>query len=154
MKELYTEIEINASPAKVWKILTDFEKYPEWNPFILYLRGKPEPGTKFEVSLRNPGSKPITFHPKWLIVNKNEELRWLGVLFIAGLFDGEHVFELKELSPGKTLFIQKEKFKGLLVPFLWRDLNLKTRKGFEQMNQKLKELAEEEIDSPQSENLK
>ena len=144
MKELYTEIEINASPEKIWKILTDFSKYPEWNPFIMYLRGKPEPGTKFEVTLKNPGSKPITFNPKWLIVKPAEELRWLGIMFIAGIFDGEHIFELKEVSPGKTKFIQREKFKGLLVSFLWNQLDTKTRQGFKEMNEKLKELAEKE----------
>lgn len=34
MKELFTEIEIKATPESVWQLLTDFEKYPEWNPFI------------------------------------------------------------------------------------------------------------------------
>ena len=39
MKELKTTIEINASPAKVWEVLLDFEKYPDWNPFIKNIRG-------------------------------------------------------------------------------------------------------------------
>ena len=34
MKEIKTEIIINSKPEKVWNILTNFEKYPEWNPFI------------------------------------------------------------------------------------------------------------------------
>jgi hypothetical protein len=29
-----TEIDITGSSALVWKVLTRFEKYPEWNPFI------------------------------------------------------------------------------------------------------------------------
>src|SRR5208337_3854746 len=34
MKEIHTEIEINAPAEKVWKVLTDFAAYPEWNPFV------------------------------------------------------------------------------------------------------------------------
>jgi uncharacterized protein YndB with AHSA1/START domain len=34
MKEIYTEIEINASAEEVWHVLTDFGAYPEWNLFL------------------------------------------------------------------------------------------------------------------------
>jgi hypothetical protein len=34
MKELHTEIEINASAERVWRVLTDFAAYPKWNPFV------------------------------------------------------------------------------------------------------------------------
>ena len=33
MKEIKTEI-IDTKPEKVWEVLTDFENYPTWNPFI------------------------------------------------------------------------------------------------------------------------
>ena len=33
-KEIKTEILINATPEKVWSILTSFDNYPNWNPFI------------------------------------------------------------------------------------------------------------------------
>jgi uncharacterized protein YndB with AHSA1/START domain len=32
MRELRDEIEIEATPERVWEILTDFAAYPEWNP--------------------------------------------------------------------------------------------------------------------------
>jgi uncharacterized protein YndB with AHSA1/START domain len=34
MKELRTEIEIQATPDKVWQVLTSLDKYPEWNPLV------------------------------------------------------------------------------------------------------------------------
>jgi len=43
---------------------------------------------------------------------------------------------------GKTTFIQRENFSGLLVPLIWKQMNTKTIKGFEMMNRSLKERAE------------
>ena len=40
MREFRTEIEINATPDKVWDVLMDFDSYPEWNPFMQSASGK------------------------------------------------------------------------------------------------------------------
>ena len=40
-------------------------------------------------------------------------------------------------------FVQREIFSGLLVPLFAKDLNTKTKQGFEAMNQALKQLAEQ-----------
>lgn len=40
MKELKTELEINASPSEVWKLLSDFEQWPTWNPIVNKVIGK------------------------------------------------------------------------------------------------------------------
>jgi hypothetical protein len=144
MKSLETEIVINAPTQQVWSILTDFEKYPEWNPFIKGFKGEVKEGAKFTVTLQPANSKPMTFHPKCLVLKKNREFRWLGHLFLKGLFDGEHIFELKEIKKGTTTkFIQRENFRGMLVPLLWKNLETNTRNGFVEMNNSLKKRAEE-----------
>ena len=38
---LHSEIMIDASARRVWAILTDFEAYPTWNPFIRRIAGQP-----------------------------------------------------------------------------------------------------------------
>ncbi|MFC2087064.1 SRPBCC domain-containing protein [Bacteroidota bacterium] len=84
----------------------------------------------------------MIFKPRGLKFSVNKEFRWLGHLFFPGIFDGEHIFELIEVDNNSTRFIQRENFSGILVPFLWKQLNTKTRKGFELMNDKIKEMAE------------
>ena len=142
MKHLKTEIIINAPAEKVWGIFIDNQKYPEWNPFIISVDKEYKEGEKLSVTLSQPDSKPMTFKPKCLKLEHKKELRWLGHLFIPGLFDGEHIFELERLDDGSTRFIQREEVRGILASLFWKMLDTKTRKGFEMMNEKLKELAE------------
>ena len=44
MKRLHSEVLIDASPAEVWAILTDFSGYHEWNPFLVEASGVPREG--------------------------------------------------------------------------------------------------------------
>jgi len=142
MKEIKTEIIINASPDKIWKVLTDFKAYPEWNPFIKEIQGEVFEGSVFKVRMQPLGSSAMTFKPVCLSYTENVEFSWLGKLFMNGVFDGKHVFELMALEDGRTKFIQREEFKGFLVPLFWKKLDINTRWSFEMMNDKLKETVE------------
>ncbi len=62
----------------------------------------------------------------------------------AAVFDGEHSFQLSSITDGGTHFVQREQFRGLLVPLLWDSISTNTKRGFEAMNAALKERAEAE----------
>ena len=141
-KEIKTEILIHATPEKVWVLLTDFDNYKNWNPFIPSITGEVAVGNTITVRLEPPGARGMTVRPKVLAFEPNKELRWLGHLFLPGLFDGEHKFELIARGDGTTTFRQTEKFNGILVPLLKKMLDENTANGFNLMNQKLKESAE------------
>lgn len=142
MKELRTEIVIRASGEKVWRILTDFDRYPDWNPFIRFILGKVAVGEIVKVRLEAPGMKGMLMKPRITKFNESEGFSWLGSLGIPGLFDGEHSFELTDNHDGTTTFVQREEFKGILVPLLKKMLDVNTKEGFEMMNRKLKEECE------------
>ncbi len=142
MKELYTEIHIQASAERVWLILTDFASYPEWNPYIRRISGAAKSGGKLEVYMKPSGRWGMTFRPTVLKAEPGHELRWLGRLMVQGLFDGEHSFIIEELDGNIVRFIQKESFNGLLAPLLAGSLDTYTRRGFEEMNAALKLRAE------------
>ncbi len=143
MKELHSEIEIHASAGRVWQLLTDFEHFPEWNPFIQRAAGQAKVGARLEVYIRPPASSGMTFKPTVLKAEANHELRWLGHLLLPGLFDGEHIFIIETLGAESVRFTQREVFKGLFVPFLANSFYNKTQAGFEAMNQSLKARAEQ-----------
>ncbi len=94
-KHLSSEILINSSAKKVWTVITNFEDFPNWNPFIRCAAGELKIESKLELFIQPSGSKGMTFRPKVLKVDPNRELRWLGRLYLPWLFDGEHDLLLK-----------------------------------------------------------
>ena len=142
MKQLRADLEIEASGEHVWRVLSDFAAYPEWNPFIPRIDGEIRPGARLEVSIQPPGAKGMTFRPTVLKAEPNRELRWRGRLWIPGLFDGEHAFTIEPNAASRVRFIQSETFTGLLVPLVSGTLEA-TLRGFEDMNRALKRRVEQ-----------
>ncbi len=48
-KEIRTETVINATAEKIWKALIEFPQYREWNPFIIFVKGKTLPGSHLKM---------------------------------------------------------------------------------------------------------
>ena len=137
-KHIHTSIQINANSAAVWKVLTDFDSYPDWNPFITSLTGEVAVGNKLAIQLPN-----MSFKPKVLTYTKNTELKWLGHLLFKGLFDGEHRFLLTDNGDGTTTLDHSEQFSGFLVKAFAKSLDGETKAGFNAMNKALKKRVEE-----------
>jgi hypothetical protein len=126
----------------VWAVISDFAAYPEWNPFIRRISCELREGARLEVRIEPPQARATTFKPTVRSLEPNRELRWLGRLFVPGIFDGEHCLSIEPLESNGSRFVQSERFSGILVGLakgtLW-----KTDVGFEQMNAALKERVEQ-----------
>lgn len=143
---LYSAIDIDAPAERIWDILTDFDAYSEWNPFITRIAGTPRVNERLDVHLQPPGGMAITLHPILLEVAPGDTLRWLGRLLLPGVFDGEHHFVLESLGPDRTRLVQQERFNGLLVGVFASSLDQHTLAGFHAMNAALKLRAEAPAD--------
>jgi hypothetical protein len=138
MRELGAEIEFDGTPDDTWTVLTDLPAHPRWNPFITEIAGELRVGAKLDVRLQPVDERGITFHPTVLVVEARHELRWIGRLLLPGVFDGEHRFLIEDVGPGRVRFVQSERFRGILVPFMWRRLrDGGTAAGFRAMNEAL-----------------
>jgi len=84
----------------------------------------------------------MAFRPRVTKIVSNRELRWLGRLWIPGLLEGEHIFEIEPLGPERVRFVQREVFSGLLVPLMAKRIEEQTLPGFGEMNRALKERVE------------
>ena len=137
MPEIQTQIEIDAPPATVWSVLTDFAGYPDWNPFVTSIEGSQAVGEQLTLRLEPPDARAATVRVTIRLFRANQEFRWLGKLGPPGIFEGEQHFRLEPNGNGTT-FHHGEQFRGLLAgPMLWF-LRKRTERGFDAMNAALK----------------
>ena len=142
VKEIYTEIVIEAPASVVWEHLVSFKQYPNWNPFLRSVDGVAAEGEPLKVVVHPLNENPLTFKPILLTVEKNNELKWLGRFICPGFFDSEHTFTLMKLSETRVKFVQKESFRGFLAFLLWDTVEQRLTKGFYAMNRSLKHISE------------
>ena len=57
LAELFAMVEIDAPAERVWQVLTDFRRYPEWNPFMPRVAGEAARRAELEVLVRPDGVK-------------------------------------------------------------------------------------------------
>ena len=143
MRELRSEVTINAPADRVWDLLTDLGSFPDWNPFMQRGSGEVAVGGKLVVYLKPPGGMGMSFKPRVTKVDPNREFRWIGHFVIPGLFDGEHIFEIDPTGDASCRFVQREEFRGLLVLPMLAMIGKSTERGFNEMNQALKARAED-----------
>jgi hypothetical protein len=143
MKPRRTEIDISATPEKAWEVLTDFDSFPQWNPFIRQINGSAEIGTKLKIQLQTSGGKSRTYRPTVTKVDPNHELRWFGKSIIPGIFNGERIFTIESLKTNHVRFVHMEIFTGLGVALVGNRLDKDMNESFVKMNRAFKEKVEQ-----------
>jgi hypothetical protein len=141
MKEYHTSIDIDASVEKVWKALTHFQSYPQWNPIVGKLEGQMVPGQKISTYIV-PLKK--VYHPTLISFVPNKELIWHGVRGAGFLLKGNHYYRLEKLSDYKTKLLHGEYFTGILSHFIPKSLLNKMENAFLLHNNRLKQRVENE----------
>ncbi len=142
MKEIRTEIIINTSKEEVWSILTNFRKYPEWNPFIRSLEGQAVKDTRLMATLQLKDRKPMVFKSVVTVSEEKKKFEWLGTTPF-NVVNGRHYFILEEISKKQVKFVHGEQFTGILARPFHKRLAWPTQKGFVEMNKALKNRAEQ-----------
>jgi len=142
--EIRTEIAINASPSRVWEVLTDFSHYPAWNPFILELKGVARQGASIRYRFEFPRGIRIWTAAQILRFEQERELRWAAHFLSPALFNGDHYFVIEPAtSPGTgVMFYHGEIFTGLLLPLAWPILRIYGLRIYQSLNLALKQRVE------------
>jgi len=109
---VFTEIEINARPEEVWKVLTSWENLKEWSSSFIGISVKQiKVGECFMVYFKNPlNGKTIEFERKCLAYEEGRKFSWTGE-FTSGVSD-YHIYMLELTENGTTLFKQEDGIHG------------------------------------------
>lgn len=137
MKVFEAEIIINAPIDVVWGHLTDFSRYPEWNPFIIRAEGNLAEGSLVTFRIAN---QPINFSSTIVTSIPNRELTWESQP-IPGL-KPRYIRQLEALDATRTRFYHRDEFSGGLIPLIAPVLTMQFSPFYVQMCEALKQRAE------------
>ena len=113
-KNFHAQATIKAPASKVWEHLTDFESYPEWNPFLRSVQGEPKEGATIYIIVANQ-PRPIKGKIKQLIPDARLQLESLGPLGL-GLLRALFTCEITPLEDShQVTFAVNETFEGPLT---------------------------------------
>lgn len=113
-KSVHTEIIIPSTPEKVWQVLTDIERYQEWNPAITLVQGELEERNKVTYRFQETDSKAANISSKVVKIAPHEHLNHKGGIWGIITFDQHYYLESHELG---TKFIIHEDYTGIYVNF-------------------------------------
>lgn len=115
-RTIQNTVRIDAPPATVWAVLTDFDERPEWDPYYREVRGELAPGARITVRASlNDANGLVTSHPRIVVLDPGERLAWTNRFVVPGLLDSHNEFRLTSPKAGVTELHQTERFSGLLV---------------------------------------
>lgn len=112
MPEIISRMVIEATPAEIWRVVTNVNAYADWNPMAASGSGVPQPGDTFRLWLRlGPGNpKAVTCQ----IYDWQPERLFCWGNGLAPLLTVKHYVQLQDQGDGTTEIIHGEHFLGLL----------------------------------------
>ncbi len=142
MQQIHSSIDIEAPASLVWAILTDFDAYKRWNPYLRAVLGKPTTGDTLSIALQGRTRAVTSISSLLTRVREPREMRWRQRLVAPGIYTTEHSLRIETLPAGGVRFHQTEQIKGLFASFLGRGSRRATEESFHAMSHALKTRAE------------
>ncbi len=139
--EVEHRVEIAASPKVVWRLLTELERYGEWNPYSPHVTGTLRVGeiVRVEAHLRDEvrqvDNLVITLDPE-------RTLCWRSQNWYRVLSQGTRCRHLEALPDGRTRLRHHERMHGPLAWLIERLYRERIEEGIRLADTSLKHAAE------------
>ena len=142
MKTIDAEIDIATAPHEIWRVLTRFSDYGQWNPFITRIDGTPGLGETITVHIATGAGVSLPVEAEIVTFKPDEELVWRSKLLAKGVFDRDHSIKLAANATGCIVW-QTQTFEGPLAPAAAALTEGVVRHGLSRMNDALKRRVEQ-----------
>jgi hypothetical protein len=137
------QIDIAASPERVYDVLTRTTEWPEWSTMLQFRGGVLALGESVRLGLRTETAS-YDFTARITALEPGRAFEWLARTGLPGLFDGRHRFELSPLGTTGCRLRNVEWYTGLLVPVVSRTATMRAAPaGFASMNEQIRRRAED-----------
>jgi uncharacterized protein YndB with AHSA1/START domain len=100
---LAEDVAIDAPPETVFRAITDFGRYAEWNPWIREAAGGTNEGDVVRIAVKL-GSRTTRVRHRILTHRPNVEFRWCDLGWFTALAYGERARHLAPLANGATAY--------------------------------------------------
>ena len=137
-----TEIEIDGTTDEVWKVISNFQGYTDWNPTITNASGELNEGSMVDVTFALPFSKSMDFNLEVKDIDKGKTFTLVSTLLEPKILDSVHYLSVEKAENGNVKFCQGEKFSGLLLYLVFPFIKSTLENSFEDMNKALKNRVE------------
>lgn len=115
MKSFATRIDIEAPADKIWRILVDLPRWPQWNTTVERTAGNVERGAKVTVYVKQSPGRAFPLRVTQL--DPPHRMVWTGGMPL-GLFKGTRVYELSAPFATATAFSMREDYTGPLAALI------------------------------------
>lgn len=145
VREIRTEIEINAPIEKVWSTLMAIDKWQDWSPIIKRASGSASLGSTLNITMISEAGKEGADGPNYepIITDFNEPtyFRFSTEMMAGFIFTNNKIFKLEKTN-SSTKLIHIEQFSGMMTPIMWGKVQENVPAMLNSMNEALKVLVE------------
>ncbi len=135
------EFDINAPAEVVWQVLTDFERYGEWNPFVVQAACDLRPGGAIDmkVKLLGPAQRQVEYIHA---VDPGKGFSYNMKPFPLGGLSSFRSHKIIDLGDGRSHYSSHFHLEGWMMPIVRGLMSGALLRGFSGMSDALKLRAE------------
>lgn len=135
-------LEIDAPAQRVWQVICDLDRYPEWNPFVVACRSSLVVGEAIDMRVR---VFPFFAQPQRERILEHVPGRRLCYGLpprASGALASRRCHEILPLGPARSRYVSRFELSGWLAPLVRLLLGARLRAGFAAMSAAVKARAE------------
>ena len=141
MFEINHEIDIDAPASAVWAVITDFDSYPQWNPFVVSAQSSLKPGEPIDMKVKLLG--PVQRQVEIILnVDEGKGFSYCMKPFPFGALSSERSHRIVDLGDGRCHYSSHFHLQGWMMPLVRGLMKSALLRGFNNMSEAIKQRAE------------